>query len=116
MNAIRHNIIAEEDKDLESSTAPERYMVVRGSMKSKLPPALVIKSCNLRVLDPIGQGIIIMTFLDYSGIILHADINVANSVHLRIDCLELKKSKFSVTFKGFFNHLAKAQEADQGAI
>ena len=55
-----HNIIDEEDKDLESSlyTAPERYMVVRGSMKSKLPPALVIKSRNLRVLDPIGQGTI----------------------------------------------------------
>lgn len=54
-----HNIIDEENKDLESSTytAPERYMVVnKGSMKSKLPPALVIKSCNLRVLDPIGQG------------------------------------------------------------
>ena len=53
-----HNI--EENKDSESSmyTAPERYMVVRGSMKSKLPPALVIKSRNLRVLDPIGQGTI----------------------------------------------------------
>ena len=57
MNVIHdHIIIAEEDEDLESSTAPERYMVVGGSIKSKLPPALVLKSCNLRVLDPIGQG------------------------------------------------------------
>ena len=53
-----HNIIDEENKDMESSTytVPEKYMVVRGSMKSKLPPALIINSCNLRVLDPIGQG------------------------------------------------------------
>jgi hypothetical protein len=58
MNVIHdNNIIAEENKDLESSTAPERYMVVRGSLKSKLQPALIIKSRNLRVLDPIGQGI-----------------------------------------------------------
>ena len=35
--------------------APERFMVVN-SLKSKLPPTLIIKSTKLRVLDPIGQG------------------------------------------------------------
>ena len=54
MNVI-HGNIAETSKDL--ATAPERYMVVTDSLKSKLPPTLVIKSANLRVLDPIGQGI-----------------------------------------------------------
>ena len=57
MNVI-HNNIDEENKDLDSGTAPERYMVVKGSMTSKLPRTLIIKSCNLRVLDPIGQGIV----------------------------------------------------------
>ena len=36
---------------------PERRLVVRSSLKSRLPPTLIIKSSNLRVLDPIGQGI-----------------------------------------------------------
>lgn len=58
MDEIHDDIVDEDTKDLESSTAPERYMVVKGSMKSKLPPTLVIKSSNLRVLDPIGQGIL----------------------------------------------------------
>ena len=57
MNVI-HDNFDEENKDLDSSTAPERYMVVKGSIRSKLPPTLVIKSRNLRVLDPIGQGIL----------------------------------------------------------
>ena len=57
MNVI-HSNVADENEDLDSSTAPERYMVVRGSIKSKLPPTLIIKSTNLRVLDPIGQGIL----------------------------------------------------------
>ena len=34
----------------------ERNLVVRSSLRSKLPPMLVIKSANLRVLDSIGQG------------------------------------------------------------
>ena len=52
MNVIHGNI--SEDP----ATAPERYMVVTDSLKSKLPPTLVIKSANLRVLDPIGQGVL----------------------------------------------------------
>ena len=31
-------------------------VMMRGSLKAKLPPALTISSSNLRVLDPIGQG------------------------------------------------------------
>ena len=34
----------------------ERNLVVRSSLRSKLPPMLIIKSANLRVLDSIGQG------------------------------------------------------------
>ena len=55
MNVIQDND-GEENKDLDSSFAPKKYMVVRSSIKSKLPPTLIIKSANLRVLDPIGQG------------------------------------------------------------
>ena len=29
---------------------------MRGSLTAKLPPVLTISSSNLRVLDPIGQG------------------------------------------------------------
>ena len=53
MNVIQGN---DAEENLDSSFAPERYMVVRSSIKSKLPPTLIIKSTNLRVLDPIGQG------------------------------------------------------------
>ena len=55
MNVI-HGNITEISED--PATAPERYMVVTDSLKSKLPPTLVIKSANLRVLDPIGQGLL----------------------------------------------------------
>ena len=41
----------------DPTTVPESCMVVRGSLKSKLPPTLVIKSADLRILDPIGQGL-----------------------------------------------------------
>ena len=34
-------------------------VMMRGSMKEKLPPALIINSTNLRVMDPIGQGILV---------------------------------------------------------
>ena len=57
MNVIHDNIAEASIDGLDSSAAPETYVVVRGSMTSKLPPMLVIKSCNLRILDPIGQGI-----------------------------------------------------------
>ena len=39
-----------------ANPAAERNLVVRSSLRSKLPPMLIIKSANLRVLDPIGQG------------------------------------------------------------
>ena len=39
-----------------ANPATERNLVVRSSLRSKLPPMLIIKSANLRVLDPIGQG------------------------------------------------------------
>ena len=35
-----------------------QHVVIRGSFRDKLPPSLKIKSADLRVLDPIGQGII----------------------------------------------------------
>ena len=39
----------------DPNATPERNLVVRGSLKSELPPTLIIKSANLRVLDPVGQ-------------------------------------------------------------
>ena len=33
-----------------------QHVMVKGSIREKLPPSLNIKSANLRVLDPIGQG------------------------------------------------------------
>ena len=50
-NADETNIINEDQPG-----ALEGCMVVRDSLKSKLPQTLIIKSTNLRVLDPIGQG------------------------------------------------------------
>ena len=52
------------DNNEDLIEGPERYMVVSGSLKSKLPPTLIIKSANLRVLDPIGQGLAFI-FLSY---------------------------------------------------
>ena len=40
----------------EANPTAERNLVVRSSLRSKLPPMLIIKSANLRVLDSIGQG------------------------------------------------------------
>ena len=53
MDVIHGNVAI---ANISDTVAPERYMVVRGSLKSKFPPALIIKSNNLRVLDPVGQG------------------------------------------------------------
>ena len=39
-----------------ANPAAERNLMVRSSLRSNLPPMLIIKSSNLRVLDPIGQG------------------------------------------------------------
>ena len=57
-NVIVGNADVASINDENQPGAVERYMVVRGSMKSKLPQALIIKSANLRVLDPIGQGLL----------------------------------------------------------
>ena len=40
----------------DPNSTPERKFAVRGSLISDLPPKLVIKSTDLRVLDPVGQG------------------------------------------------------------
>ena len=34
----------------------QRGVVVKGSLKAKIPPSLHISSTNLRISDPIGQG------------------------------------------------------------
>ena len=54
----------------EASPTAERNLVVRSSLISKLPPMLIIKSANLRILDPIGQG-----NLNYSSHSKHEKIN-----------------------------------------
>ena len=33
-----------------------QHVMVKGSLRGKLPPSLNIKSADLKVLDPIGQG------------------------------------------------------------
>ena len=53
------NMVADEasiDNEDQPGALEQRYMVVRNSLNSKLPQTLIIKSTNLRVLDPIGQG------------------------------------------------------------
>lgn len=40
----------------DPNSTPERKFAVRDSLISDLPPKLVIKSTDLRVLDPVGQG------------------------------------------------------------
>ena len=40
----------------DPNSTPERKFAVRGSLISDLPPKLVIKATDLRVLDPVGQG------------------------------------------------------------
>ncbi len=49
-------VMVDNSYDMAPNANHERSMVVRSSLKSKLPPTLIIKSTNLRVLDPIGQG------------------------------------------------------------
>ena len=39
-----------------SSETTQHAVVLRGSLKAKIPPSLNITSTNLRVSDPIGQG------------------------------------------------------------
>ena len=43
-----------------ANTVAERNLVVQSSLRSKFPPMLIIKSANLRILDPIGQGNVIL--------------------------------------------------------
>ena len=40
----------------DPNSTPEQKFAVRGSLILDLPPTLVIKSADLRVLDPVGQG------------------------------------------------------------
>ena len=40
-----------------STSGTLQYVVVRGTMKAKLSSTLNIRSADLRVLNPIGQGI-----------------------------------------------------------
>ena len=57
MNTIQNPSMTEntiEDSDLSRS-----YAVVRGSMKKKIPPSLIISYATLRVLNPIGQGMLL---------------------------------------------------------
>ena len=51
------NVCGNEDEE-DSTTVTESYMVVRGSLKSELPSTLIINSANLKVQDPIGQGLL----------------------------------------------------------
>ena len=53
MNVVRGKA---NEASIDNEVHPGGYMVVRESLKSKFPQTLVIKSANLRVLDPIGQG------------------------------------------------------------
>ena len=46
-----------ENEDSTGTAAIKHNVVeLRGSMKEKFPPSFIIKSANLRLLDPIGQG------------------------------------------------------------
>ena len=40
----------------DPNSTPEQKFAVTGSLILDLPPTLVIKSADLRVLDPVGQG------------------------------------------------------------
>ena len=56
MTVLSDNAEASVNSNEDLNATPKRNLVVRGSLKSKLPPTLIIKSANLRVLDPVGQG------------------------------------------------------------
>lgn len=49
---------ARGDNHQEDSISPDamQHVVTRGSLEEKFPSPLIIKSTNLRILDPIGQG------------------------------------------------------------
>ena len=52
-----HGAIARENEDSVSvSTSAMKKVELRGSLKEKLTLSFIIKSTNLRILDPIGQG------------------------------------------------------------
>ena len=51
--------------EIESNELGNRQrVVVRGSLRENLPPSLNVKSANLRVLHPIGQGTSMTTTYD----------------------------------------------------
>ena len=45
------------DSEDSSTSGTLQHVVVRGTMKAKLSSTLNIRSADLRVLNPIGQGI-----------------------------------------------------------
>ena len=53
-----HNETEGNESEDSGSTDNTWHVVVKGSLKKKLPPYLSIKSTNLKILDPIGQGTI----------------------------------------------------------
>ena len=56
-HTITYRYYRPDDKKEDSIHLDAKLKVmIRGSLKAKLPPALTINSTNLRVLDPIGQG------------------------------------------------------------
>ena len=57
MNVVVGNADEATSNNKDLPAAPEGFMV--NSLKSKLPSTLIIKSTNLRVLDLIGQGLVL---------------------------------------------------------
>lgn len=53
-------------------------MELRGSIKEKLPPSLIIKSANLRLLDLIGQGSSQFYNLNCLNIEIYLQVNLAS--------------------------------------
>ena len=61
-------------------------MMVKESLREKLPPSLNIKSADLRVLDPIGQGI------------LESDALIYNVIDT---CYYITPGEFGIVYKGY---------------
>ena len=55
MNTLSSTI----EKNTEDTDLSRSYTVIQGPMKEKIPPSLVISYTTLRVLNPIGQGMLI---------------------------------------------------------
>ena len=48
----------DDSNETDSTGTATPQMMVRASLRETLPPSLHIKSANLRVLDPIGHGML----------------------------------------------------------